>query len=126
MMAGWPSTPRDRAHFVAGFYDEHLKTHFAAEEESLFPLVNRHIPEGRPLVAELIAEHRTIEQFIEEFSRAVNDLVTTRLEEFSTILEGHIRKEERRLFPLFEDNASPKVLAQTEKMILDHYRKPKD
>ncbi len=121
MMNGWPSDPIDRARFVARFYDEHLKTHFAAEEESLFPLFTSHVPQGSHLVGELVAEHRIMEQFVSRFAKADSLTVLKELNEFAELLERHIRKEERQLFPLFEDHASKEILAQTEQMIQRHY-----
>ncbi len=119
MMNGWPPDLEGRARFVARFYDEHLTTHFKAEEESLFPLITAHIPDGSSIVDELLNEHRTIERFVQDF--ASGNATSQRLKEFGLVLEGHIRKEERQLFPLFEAQATAETLSQAERDILRHY-----
>jgi hemerythrin-like domain-containing protein len=121
MMKDWPADPVGRARFVAGFHEEHLKTHFIAEEESLFPLIRKHVPQAATLVEQLIGEHRRMEQFAAQFSGADAPTISRELSEFSSLLEQHIRKEERELFPLFEMHASKEVLEQAEQMIQQHY-----
>lgn len=121
MMIGWPADPEDRARFVARFYDEHLKIHFTAEEESLFPFVNLYVPQASVLVEELVAEHGRIKDLIARFAKPDVSTVEKELSNFSEILERHIRKEERRLFPLFENNAPQEILAQAQEKIQRHY-----
>lgn len=121
MMADWPSDPAGRARFVARFFEEHLKTHFAAEEESLFPLIREHVPQASMLVEELIREHREMERFSAQFSSSDAPSIARELNEFSLILEKHIRKEERELFPLFEKHAPKEILERAEQMIQTHY-----
>jgi|SRR3990172_8364917 len=121
MMNGWPPDPVGRARFVARFYEEHLKIHFVAEEESLFPSVTNHVPQASHLVNELIGEHRAMEEFVSRFAKADSPTVTKELNEFAEILERHIRKEERQLFPLFENHAPDEILTQTGRMIQRHY-----
>lgn len=121
IMKNWPASEADRGSFVARFYREHLASHFLAEEESLFPLIVAHVPAGKPLVEELLREHRQIERAIGRFEQQDSPATGQMLEQFGELLEGHIRKEERQLFPMFEQQAPPDVLAAAEKQIQRHY-----
>lgn len=112
MLAGWPQAPVDQAAFIVAFSREHLAPHFQAEEETLFPLVRTHVPEGAGQVDDLLNEHRLLRAFVEEFRSPDPSSVRGRIEEFAGLLDGHIRKEERGLFPLFEAKAPAAVLAQ--------------
>ncbi len=71
-------------------YELELVNHFAIEEEVLFPACG-----PMPLVAELVAEHRTIEAFIAGLRTAPSAAV---LEQFCALLSSHIRREENELF----------------------------
>jgi hemerythrin-like domain-containing protein len=110
IMTGWPQTTAERARFVARFYDEHLKKHFEAEEQALFPPALEHVPASRSIVQELLHEHRTIEEYIVQFRNASGSDPADVLQQFATLLEEHIRKEDRVLFPLLEKEAAPEVL----------------
>lgn len=95
-----PDGLRERAREVLGFYSRNLVPHFRAEEEILFPLLRSAAPESVKLIEELTAQH-------DEIHRAIPSLESGRalakgIFDLSDLLERHIRKEERELFPLFE------------------------
>lgn len=117
ILSGWPKDPAGQASFVVEFYREHLVPHFQAEEESLFPQVMEHVPSGRNQVKELLNEHRLVREFIERFRHPDQEKTPGQLEKFADLLDGHIRKEERELFPLFEAEAPPEVLERTGHML---------
>ncbi|HUA63277.1 MAG TPA: hemerythrin domain-containing protein [Verrucomicrobiae bacterium] len=71
-------------------YDLELANHFEIEEQVLFPLCG-----PKPLVAELIAEHRQLETLVAEVRERP---AVERLEEFCALLSSHIRREENELF----------------------------
>ena len=120
-MDGWPADPVGQARFVSRFYDEHLKTHFAAEEESLFPFVTEHVPQAAALVKELVHEHRKMVQYASQFAVIDSPSASAQLSQFGMLLEQHIRKEERELFPLVEKHAPKEILEKAGQMILNHY-----
>ena len=79
-------------------YQAELSGHFEVEEAVLFPEMERYL--GRlELVPELRGEHETLRGLVRrvEASREL-----TVIDEFSAVLEGHVRKEERQLFAEFE------------------------
>jgi len=124
MMEGWPDHDKERGHFVAGFYRKHLAHHFLVEEQFLFPLIVQHVPEGKALVNELLEEHRRIEQMVNECDHADTASIPPLLKQFSGLLERHIRKEERKLFPLFEEHAPAEVLDTADRLIHQQYPEP--
>jgi len=71
-------------------YELELANHFEIEEQVLFPVCG-----SIPLIAELVAEHRTIEGLIGQLRTAP---AGTLLEQFCALLTAHIRREENELF----------------------------
>jgi len=110
MMVGWPPDPAQQAAFICAFFAEHLTPHFADEERALFPLVVKHVPSASAQVEDLLRDHRDMEQFARGFQQPDPKRVAAQITEFGDLLERHIRREERELFPLFEAQAPPDVL----------------
>ncbi len=116
MLVGWPKEAAAQGKFIARFYQERLVRHFEAEEKALFPLIVEHIPSGKKQVEDLLNDHRSIEKFIGDFEKP-GAPSSSQLHEFSDLLERHIRKEERELFPLFEKEASPDILQRAKELL---------
>lgn len=114
MLPDWPKDFQGRVAYVVTFFQEHLRSHFKAEEEILFPLILRHIPTAKDLITDLLGDHRLMEVIVQGFSRKGFAPSQERLHEFGRTLEAHIRKEERKLFPLFEEQASEGVLSEAQ------------
>jgi hemerythrin-like domain-containing protein len=76
-------------------FEQEIKTHFAAEEQVLFPAASR-FPELVPLAKELIADHASLRDFSSKAERRA--MSAENLLSFSQQLSAHIRKEERQLF----------------------------
>ena len=94
------STPEGRRARTLAFYDEHLRAHFRAEEDALFPaLRTRH-----DLVTSLIHDHRRFERLRDAVAVARGaDGVDAALAAFADLLEAHVRREERELFAFFPE-----------------------
>ena len=87
-------------------YDDDLGPHFAVEEEELFPalaLVGR-----TDLVERTLREHGALRDHL----AAAESGARSRLAEFGTLLEAHVRFEERDLFPACEALVGPEVLTR--------------
>ena len=98
----WLRTKRDHA---VGFFESDLTMHFRAEEEVLFPSM-RNLTGASALIDELLSEHDRIEMIVEALRGAQGVELAASLNELADLLESHIRKEERQLFPIFEQQAS--------------------
>jgi iron-sulfur cluster repair protein YtfE (RIC family) len=94
---------RQRAQEFLDFYATELDSHFRAEEEILFPEMRMRVPKSSQLIDELLRDHETIRRAAPrleggtELGKLIFDL--------GDLLERHIRREERELFPLFEQHA---------------------
>jgi hypothetical protein len=110
-----PSTPASRAAEVLDFFAAHLDGHFRAEEKELFPCIAAGVRAAADestseLLGELVAEHRRMElrdAIAAALARAVDeppgdDALDQPLREFATVLERHVRREERDLFVRFD------------------------
>jgi iron-sulfur cluster repair protein YtfE (RIC family) len=110
----WQQT---KAAHAVRFFDGDLVTHFCAEEESLFPAMN-YLPGAAAIIHELLAEHRRIGRLIHRLRQVEAHSLAATLEEFADTLEAHIRKEERELFPIYEQHAAPETMSRVEAAIL--------
>src|SRR5215471_7746215 len=99
------------------FFEGDLTQHFEAEESVLFPAM-REIPTAVSLIDELIGEHREIEALIRRLQTEDVRGLAQLLKDFALLLEAHIRKEERLLFPIYEQEISPAVAERIEREIL--------
>jgi iron-sulfur cluster repair protein YtfE (RIC family) len=95
---------RERAAELLGFYDRNLVSHFRAEEEILFPLLQSLVPESRQLVDELSRDHEQIRSAVHRLKNSSG--LSKVIFDLGDLLERHVRREERELFPLFEKHTS--------------------
>ena len=93
---------RERAKEFLDFYTSSLVPHFQAEEEILFPLLRRAVPGSTEMIDELVRNHTEIRQAIPRLEAGAG--LAKLIFDLGDLLERHIRKEERELFPLFEQH----------------------
>jgi hemerythrin-like domain-containing protein len=93
---------RERAKEFLAFYASNLVPHFRAEEEVLFPLVRSAVPESGEMIDELARHHAQMRQAIPQLESRTG--LAKLIFDLGDLLERHIRKEERELFPLFEQH----------------------
>lgn len=94
---------RERATEFLAFYRSNLAAHFRAEEEALFPIMRASLPDVGPLLDELTREHVALRQGATQLEAGIG--LAKLVFDLGDLLERHIRKEERELFPLFEKYA---------------------
>ena len=97
---GMPSTLEEKKNYTISFYNNELIKHFEDEEKILFLLAKNRSPEIDVMITEIVDEHRKMENLVNEIQET-NDLENL-LNELGWLLEKHIRKEERELFPAIE------------------------
>ncbi len=83
------------------FWAREGQVHFRAEEQVLLPAFAAHASADHEAVVRVLVEHVEIRRRAAEV--AGGDPGRARLRELGELLEGHIRHEERILFPLIED-----------------------
>lgn len=94
-------------------YEIELSNHFAIEEQVLFPLIEHEL-DPLPIIEELLADHRAVENMMEQLRRAPSaDL----LEAFCALLQRHIRREENELFEYVQRRLPAEALASAGKEI---------
>jgi hemerythrin-like domain-containing protein len=95
---------RLRASEFIAFYTTAFRSHFEAEEKILFPKMSLYVPESRQLIADLVRDHETVRLAVPQLQ--VNSGLAKVIFDLGDVLERHIRREERELFPMFEQHAA--------------------
>jgi len=112
-----PEWLQEKSGQVSRFFQSDLVAHFKAEEEVVFPAMHE-IAEARALILELCEDHRRLENLVQQIVSADSSSLAEKLREFARVLEAHIRKEERLLFPLYEKEAAALNVDQVERDVL--------
>lgn len=92
---------KERVKEYKDFFAQNLVPHFRAEEEILFPLIRARAAESHSLIDELLKDHEQLRKWegcLEEDKGLAKVLF-----DLGDLLERHIRREERELFPFFEN-----------------------
>jgi hemerythrin-like domain-containing protein len=94
------------------FYRKDTLLHFREEEELIFPLVVD-CEEAEAALSRLMMEHLRIHALVRTLVTEVgeDDLRPETMDGLATLLEGHIRFEEKTFFPLVEKLAAPALVA---------------
>jgi quercetin dioxygenase-like cupin family protein len=108
------SDPNAAVRTFLGFFVASAVPHFREEEELLFPLVAG-AEAARELVVQALLEHQRLHAGAAELRGLVERGNESRdiagpMREVATLLERHVRFEERQLFPLIEGLLSEKAL----------------
>ena len=118
---------RLRALELRDFFDKQLAPHFRAEEEALFPFMRDAVPESAVMLDELLRDHESFRQAVQKLAAGTG--TGKLIFDVGDLLERHIRREERELFPLFEkhvESGRAEVVGQNIKRILDEKIKNDD
>lgn len=91
--------------YVLYFFDNHLARHFDEEEQYIFPLLKANNIDRK----EAETHHKLLREIVDNFKNS-DQIVWLSLQHFAEILKQHIRFEERVLFPLIEQEATPEAL----------------
>jgi len=110
-----PKTIKGKKSYTLRFYEEKLIPHFKKEEEILFPLSKGKTSAVDKLVDELVDQHNSIASLIKRIK--ASDSPGNELNELGSILEMHIRKEERELFPKVQEVLSEHKLKELESVL---------
>lgn len=96
--------------FVA-FFDVHMVDHFRREEETVFPLIAEADGENRKLLVQALLDHQRLRAFANRLADELGTGVVGAqlLGETASLVESHVRLEERRLFPLVEQLAGDRL-----------------
>jgi hemerythrin-like domain-containing protein len=98
----------DLADGVARLWRDELRAHFEQEEECLF--TQAYSAEVRSMIDRALGEHVAISALADQFARGEGSIDHAR--ELGALLEGHIRFEERELFPAIQREASEEMMGE--------------
>ena len=111
---------RARAHEFLEFYRDNLAAHFRAEEEVLFPLMRDQVAGCGAMLDRLLQDHEQMRGAVRQLETGAG--LAKLIFDLGDLLERHIRKEERELFPLFEahvDKAQAEAMGLKLKRLLN-------
>ncbi len=98
-----PNTAKDKKEYALNHYNTHIKNHFTTEEKIL-EVVQNISSAIKTLCEEIIQEHKKLHALFCELEHAVD--IENTMDEIGTLLEVHIRKEERILFPILQEKCT--------------------
>ncbi|MFZ1785360.1 MAG: hemerythrin domain-containing protein [Ferruginibacter sp.] len=109
-----PEYAKDKAAYAQQQFEAHIKKHFE-QEEVMLEKVKGILPEIDELAIEIRNEHQVLRTLI----RSLGDLPVTdeKLDDLGNKLEGHIRKEERVLFPLLQQYCTEEKLREIHRLL---------
>lgn len=96
---------------VIQFWEPNGQEHFREEEEILLPVYERYGDISDPLVIEMLTEHVKIRSLIKQIIDSTTPLIK-KMHELGDLLDKHIRKEERIIFPMIEQALPEDVLQE--------------
>ena len=104
-----PATAAAARDAFLAFWETDGHDHFRAEEELLLPAFARHEPPTHPAVVRVLTEHVDLRRRAADLAGDA-DPSCDELRALGEGLNGHIRHEERVLFPLIEAALPPEEL----------------
>ncbi len=108
--AGLPDSLEAKARYVIHFYNQELENHFYIEETVLQPEVTGISDEIDKILMDVDDEHKKIADMVDGLKDEKN--LNKKLDELSNILEEHVNKEERELFPKIQETLSEQELEE--------------
>ncbi|MBS4043384.1 MAG: hypothetical protein KGZ59_06165 [Chitinophagaceae bacterium] len=98
-----PTQLEEKRDYALQHFEEHIKSHFIQEEIVLKSV--KHIDSSINLICiEIFDEHKKLHQLFSSLKNSVD--IENALDEIGILLEAHIRKEERILFPILQEKCS--------------------
>jgi hemerythrin-like domain-containing protein len=94
------ANPKEMAAFIIDFWYKDLEDHFKAEEDHLLPAVAT-VDFDKKLTDTLKGEHTLLRSYVYFLQDDPTNIEV--IEQFSTLLEQHIRFEEKQFFPAAEE-----------------------
>jgi iron-sulfur cluster repair protein YtfE (RIC family) len=104
---GLPTDTEEKVNYAINFYKTDLIQHFSKEEIILEKVKHADAVIAK-LVEEIITEHAVLTSRFLSLNSSGDK--TTALDEIGHLLQTHIRKEERVLFPLIQERCNEEIL----------------
>lgn len=114
---GFPTELPEKARYALNFYNEKLTEHFR-QEEAIIPIVKGESAALDALMDEMVNEHIILRELFIQLNDHTELLLP--LDHLGKTLEDHIRKEERQIFPLIQENCSHEKLERIRVLVAEH------
>lgn len=102
------------------FFREETEAHFEKEERVLLPVAEEAgVSMGEPGIRRMLAEHAALREVVRRIEAGISGGALRRetVGEAGDLLEGHIRLEEREVFPMLERLLPEAALAELERRV---------
>ena len=109
-----PSDTNGKADYAFKFYHSELLKHFE-EEEKVLKLVEGINKPLDLMIGSILHEHQELHSAFKSINN--HPEITMHLDKIGKLLENHVRKEERQLFPLIEDSCDEEIMAAIDKSL---------
>src|SRR5690625_3187562 len=96
---------------VKEFWEPGGQNHFREEEEILLPVFSEHASIEQEEIIEMLLEHVQIRALINNIISS-DEIETEVMHQLGDVLETHVRKEERIIFPMIENVLPEDVLKE--------------
>jgi hemerythrin-like domain-containing protein len=117
--------PVEAARAFVRFFREETEEHFEKEERVLLPVAEAAgVSPQEPNIRRMLAEHAKLRRLVRQLEgeAAAGTVRPETLREAGELLEGHIRLEERQIFPMLERRLSEQSLAGLERRVAEFGR----
>ena len=111
---GMPADTEGKLLYASGFYNKELMKHFG-EEEKMMDMLAGIDPELDEMIKQIRVEHVLLHDLFTGLEKADDQI--SAMDELGNVLDRHIRKEERQLFPLIEKCCNEQVMSSIEKLL---------
>ena len=108
----------EMSHYILHTWNTILKHHFWQEEQIIKPNLNQSA-KGKELVNQMQNDHNKIDQLVKQIQS--DNKSNKFIEEFASLLNQHIRFEERQLFPFIEQEINTKELQEVGNFLKQHH-----
>jgi len=95
--------------YILDFWENYLISHFKNEEKLFLPLFEK--KQNEEIKYQFLDEHQRLRNMIKKIDKSDIEVHPFAIQ-FSTLLNDHIRFEERKMFPWIQKNFAAKELAQ--------------
>jgi len=113
----WSHEPDWQRDYTLDFFNNYLNTHFKVEENILFKAASKSIPSETKIITKLVDEHKKMRAVISLLENTTERKLPTLLKKFGKMLEKHIRAEERKFFPLCQNEIPENIMISIGKQI---------
>jgi len=102
-------TPKEMQQEIQSFWIPGGQQHFREEEEILLTTFAQHANVNIPQIKDMLIEHVQIWALMDTILK-MDDIDVSIMHELGVLLNNHIRKEERIIFPMIEEALPEEVL----------------